>query len=555
LSTPHETSRRAPTAALSPPHQHFALACGGGQWYHNIGGKAPGGLKVRVGNMSEEILDSNARGFKMNKSANLIMALGLCLFCMTSVQAQRLPDPNLPQDSGVQMTLTHLSVNGQTLDLGWTITNNSDHEVWICDSINKGPPSVFEWFLDKDARTLVIRRRFGLPASYIPQERINPAGRYVRLGAGQEKAESLSIALPVKPQRLFPGESGNAEYAERLALEIGFYDESLPALILEIVELAEHFNIDLGVGSYGFRDDVRYRFFGGPIIAALFKSNLQGFAVNVSSADASGEMWMFHMDEIDMGEKVLRIEVDGVSIPYKSNYPPLVQTGPSSGVTAALTKLDVNDTNLELSYKIKNNTDHDVWVCNGYDRDDGIRYFDRFMATDDKTLVLRRRYNLLSAALVERFPSPFHYLRLRPGQEKVESHSFTLPVTSTSPVFHTLAGGLNAKSAQRLAIEIGFYDEDLRALILGVVDMAERIGYDDSALSAVTSSGPLSLYYRFFGGFKIARLFKTENITYFRDSVMSDGDEILTPPMHQSLNGEQVLRIEVENLSIPFRIL
>ncbi len=222
-------------------------------------------------------------------------------------------------------------------------------------------------------------------------------------------------------------------------------------------------------------------------------------------------------------------------------------------VKIVVTTLDVNGQTLEVGLKIINNTNHDVWVCNGYDRDDGIRYFDRFMATDDKTLVLRRRYNLLSAALVERFPSPFRYLRLRPGQEKVESHSFILPVTSTSPVFHTSVGGRNVDSAQRLAIEIGFYDEDLRALILGVVDMAERIGYDDSALSAVTSSGPLSLYYRFFGGFKIARLFKTENITYFRDSVTSDGDEILTPPMHQSLNGEQVLRVEVDNLSIPFK--
>ena len=32
-------------------------------------------------------------------------------------------------------------------------------------------------------------------------------------------------------------------------------------------------------------------------------------------------------------------------------------------VTIELTKLDVNETTLELSYKIKNNTDHDVWIC------------------------------------------------------------------------------------------------------------------------------------------------------------------------------------------------
>ena len=33
-----------------------------------------------------------------------------------------------------------------------------------------------------------------------------------------------------------------------------------------------------------------------------------------------------------------------------------------SAVNIELTKLDVNDTTLELSYKIKNNTDHDVFT-------------------------------------------------------------------------------------------------------------------------------------------------------------------------------------------------
>ena len=224
-------------------------------------------------------------------------------------------------------------------------------------------------------------------------------------------------------------------------------------------------------------------------------------------------------------------------------------------VKVVLTKLDVNDQTIEVGLKIINNTDHDVWVCNGYERAGGsIRYFERFMGKDDKTLVLRRRYNLMLTWLErEDIPRNFRYLRLRPGEEKAESHSFTLPVTPLSVFLLSPKG--NAESAQRMAIEIGFYDEDLRALILGVVDMAERMGCDDSAISAVRLSGPQSLYFRFFGGFQIARLFTTENITYFRDSVTSDGDEILMPPMDQSLNGEQVLRIEVDNLPISYGIL
>jgi hypothetical protein len=205
-----------------------------------------------------------------------------------------------------------------------------------------------------------------------------------------------------------------------------------------------------------------------------------------------------------------------------------------------------------LSWKIINNTDHDVWICNGYERSDGsIRYFERFMDIDDKTLVLRRQYNR-TLRWLERgaaFPRNFRYLRLRPGQEKVESHSFTLPVTPLS-IFTSSSG--NAESAQSLSIEIGFFDEDLRALILGVVDIAERIGYDDADVSAVMSSSPLILYNRFFAGLRIARLFKTESITWFRDSVMSDSDEILTPLLEQALNGEQILRIKLDNVSIPY---
>ena len=226
-------------------------------------------------------------------------------------------------------------------------------------------------------------------------------------------------------------------------------------------------------------------------------------------------------------------------------------------VKAVLMKLDVNDQTLEVGLKIINNTGHDVWVCNGYNRGESIRYFERYMDKDYKTLVLRRRYNLSSEGIiVERYPSPFRYLRLRPGQEKVESHSFTLPVTSIN-LFHAPGEGrLNVESAQRLAIEIGFYDEDLRALILGVVEIAERLGCDESAIRNVESSdaSAMRLYYRFFGGLNIAGLFTTDSISWFRNSVKSDGDEILMPTMHQSLNGEQVLRIEVDNLPIPFSI-
>ena len=496
----------------------------------------------------------------MNKSANLIMALGLCLFCMTSAQAQRLLDPNQPQDSGVQMILTHLSVTDQTLELGLKITNNTDHDVWVCNGYN-GDDGIryFDRFMATDDKTLVLRRRYNLPSAALVEGFPSPF-RYLRLRPGQEKVESHSFSLPVtSTSPVFHTSAGgiNAKSAQRLAIEIGFYDEDLRALILGVVDMAERIGYDdsaISAVMWSGPLSLYYRFFGGFEIAGWFK-NRAWFRDSVTSD--GDEILSPPMHQALNGEQVLRTEVDNVSIPYKNfYYSQQVQPRAPTDVTMALTRLDVNNTNLELGLKITNNTNHDVWVCNGYEPVSSSSYFERWMATDDKTLVLRRRYNLSSQGVpVERGPNSYRYLRLRPGQEKVESHSFTLPVTSTSPLFQTSgSGGLNVNSAQRLVIEIGFYDEDLRALILDVVDMAERIGRDDSTFSELTEpANTVGLYYRFFGGFNIAGWFK--NRTWFRDSVTSDGDDILIPPLRQSLNGEQILRIEVENLSIPFRIL
>ncbi|MHC4367432.1 MAG: hypothetical protein ACYSW8_07415, partial [Planctomycetota bacterium] len=62
----------------------------------------------------------------------------------------------------------------------------------------------------------------------------------------------------------------------------------------------------------------------------------------------------------------------------------------------------------------------------------------------------------------------------------------------------------------------------------------------------------LQLYRRFFGGVTIAQMFNVKHAGYLRDSVTSGGDEIIAPYFRQALHGEQVLRLEVDNVSIPF---
>jgi hypothetical protein len=341
----------------------------------------------------------------------------------------------------------------------------------------------------------------------------------------------------------------NAEYARRLVLEIGYYDESLPELILEIIAISEHLNIDLSIGYHGFRDDVKDRFFGGPIVALLTKG-LFGFESNVRSADAEGEMWMPYLGGIRMGEKVLRVEIDGVKIPYESDYPSLTNLEDSAEASIALTGLDVNDTELKLDWKVTNNTIHDVWICDGY--------VDRFMDQDNQTLFLRRRYNLSDEGIRWEFPFPrFRYSRLRPGQEIVKSLSHTLPITPTT-LFSSSQG--NAESAKHLTVEVGFYNEDLSGLIIDIAEMAQKLTCDISLSSPLAISGmdpnderTIELRRRFFGGPLIARAFYLESFDYFRNSVMSGGDEIIAPYLSGTLHGEQVLCIEVDNVAIPYK--
>jgi hypothetical protein len=213
-------------------------------------------------------------------------------------------------------------------------------------------------------------------------------------------------------------------------------------------------------------------------------------------------------------------------------------------VIIELTHLDVNDTNFEMGWKIVNNTDHDVWICDSAT--------DWFMYRDNETLVIRMRYNISNAGMLWEIPYPrFWYSRLRPGEKKVKSITHPLPVKPDT-LFKASHG--NAEHARRVALEIGYYDEDLRALILEIVNVRDKLGCDWSAISfAEVPHSTWEVYHRFFGGVLIAQLFNSPTVEYFRDSVMSDGDEIIAPYFRQALYGEQVLRLEVDNVSIPYK--
>ena len=212
----------------------------------------------------------------------------------------------------VMIVLTKLEVTDRTLELHYKIKNGSDHNVWVCDSLEVVSQFRFEVYLAEDNETLLIRRRFDVPTQLYWDA--PPTSRYVRLSPGEERAESISLTLPVLPRRMFTAERPTAEYATRLALEIGFYNEDLPGMIRGILEVADklyYANLDLD----NCDPSIIERYFRG-ISVARYYGGLSSF--NKYHPDVSEHILISYYCPVLKDEQVLRLALDDVSIPCKS---------------------------------------------------------------------------------------------------------------------------------------------------------------------------------------------------------------------------------------------
>lgn len=244
-----------------------------------------------------------------HKSLILILTLWISLTMCPQVECGQ----NGKEEAGVTIELMKLDVNDTNLDLNYKIKNISDHDVWVCASLSPEYPSVYEYFLDKDGKTLVLRRRSDLPIRILLAMKYPTLrSRYVRLPPGQEKAESISLAVPVSPSVVYIGERANAEFASRLVIEIGFYNEDVLERIRSIIEVAERFHC-ASVEFTDFESDIMRCYFKGLLITKFF-GGLSHF--DESHKDVSEQFITACTDQL-LGEQVLRITVDRVSIPYE----------------------------------------------------------------------------------------------------------------------------------------------------------------------------------------------------------------------------------------------
>jgi hypothetical protein len=212
----------------------------------------------------------------------------------------------------MRITVTQLDASDNALTLRYEIRNDSDDDIWICEDIAVFQHDYgFEAYLAEDNQTLLIRRRLDVKAvssmPYAP-----PSGRYVRLPAGKTRTESLLLALPIYPRRLFydGGSRSGPVDAKNLAIEIGYYAGNMPDMIFSMLEQVENVRGKRLSSRPAYPRNLR-AWFGG---LWHFNDRSEFFR------DRNEEIVIPWTNMAFKGEFVSRIMVDGQLIPYEGKY-------------------------------------------------------------------------------------------------------------------------------------------------------------------------------------------------------------------------------------------
>jgi hypothetical protein len=249
------------------------------------------------------------KGREMDMAGRLMQVLVICCACSVVSHTERAGGVNGPdntKETGVTIELTKLEVTGSSVGLSYDIRNGSEHDVWVCSKVSSIP---FEAYLTHDEQTLLIRKRLEVPCDKI--WRGTPtAGTYIRLSPGAAQPESLRLDLPVTPKSVYATVDAAevAQTVQRLALEIGYYDGDLPALVRSIFEVADKFSPE----SWNLDPNLREVYFRGLAV----RSALSGFDVINKDPYGSGRVYVEYSHRALTGERVLRMEINGVAIPY-----------------------------------------------------------------------------------------------------------------------------------------------------------------------------------------------------------------------------------------------
>jgi hypothetical protein len=209
-------------------------------------------------------------------------------------------------------------------------------------------------------------------------------------------------------------------------------------------------------------------------------------------------------------------------------------SGGKRDVTITLLQLRRTEDTIEIRYRIENDSPSDVWLCDDIE----VPYLalERYVDQDLETLKVCRRLAVPIAGTIEQ-PIVGRYGRLPPLQRRTESLLFQLPVHWWSGFRLGAVGPSSTHDLvmKRLVLEIGFYNGNLAETALNLTkDLPEAIrgGYPQNAGE-------------WLGGLK--------GLLWENEPLSDRGERVAIPYTHQTFQGEQVARLVVDDLSIPWR--
>ncbi|MFB0555902.1 MAG: hypothetical protein ACETWQ_21565 [Phycisphaerae bacterium] len=241
------------------------------------------------------------KGLDMYRFKITVIAMFLCVLTVMQTQAQSEDKVAVDNKIGTRkIAVTNLDVNDKTLKLSYEIINDSKKEVWICDSVHERYN--FEVYLEEDSQILTIRKLLGVPS--LIHWYSQPSGKYMRLCPGKKRTESLVLALPVNSVNVYKSKGSKQLHrvvnAKRLAIEIGCYVGELPEMFFDMLKETEKTDLD---------KMITFNHWFGGVLGFNYK--------NEQLRHRDEEVLIPYTQQKLDNEKVLRIIIDDLSIPYK----------------------------------------------------------------------------------------------------------------------------------------------------------------------------------------------------------------------------------------------
>jgi hypothetical protein len=241
---------------------------------------------------------------------NLVAALVLQTLAMAPSQANHEANSSDDVPGAVTISLTERELTEKVLQLRYQIRNDSDKDIWICESMDLGSRwGDVEVYVGQDNETLFIQRRLDVPMS---GSRNQPIGQYVRVPSGHTRTETVSLSLPVHHRGVLSGTRAAQppDRATRLVLEIGYYEGNLPATVFRMLAEAQQNAVErptslpvYGTGLLGM--------IGGTVCFNDSNRRLRARDEQVTIS------WT---DRALRGEKVLRMTTEDLPVPYSTEY-------------------------------------------------------------------------------------------------------------------------------------------------------------------------------------------------------------------------------------------